>query len=240
MNKPAIILIDSQMAENVGACARAMLNCGIEDMRLVRPREGCNEKAFAMSSGALDKMPAVISYPNVKEAIADCNYVIATTARIRDQVKKIYTPEQAVREIHLREQKGERIAIMFGGERSGLSNDDIALANAVINVPLNPEFSSLNLAQAVLIVCYEYTKINSSKNAYIQGKYPKDTICATSKELDYFITRLEKILEKKSFFRSEDMKPTMKRNIRNLYARADITEQELRTLHGIITAISEN
>ncbi len=232
---PAIVLVDPQMGENIGAAARAMLNCGLSDLRLVRPRDGWpNEKARAMSSGALDRMPGPKVFETTAEAIADCHFVAATTARNRDQVKKIYTARSSADELRDRIAKKEKTAILFGAERTGLENDDIALSHAVINIQLNPDFSSLNLGQAVLLLSYEWhmSVVKVPEEILRTG----DSEPATQAEIENFLVRLERDLEASHFFRNPDMRPPMMRNIRNVYSRAGLTEQEVRTLHGILSA----
>jgi tRNA/rRNA methyltransferase len=231
-----IVLVEPQMAENIGASARAMLNCGLKTLRLVAPRDGWpSEKAEAMSSGALSKMPKVKVFQKTAEAVADCHFVAATTARIRNQVKEIYTPAGIAEEIYNRNIAGEKTAIIFGAERTGLHNDDIALANAVINIPLNPEFSSLNLAQAVLLVSYgiHIFTVNTPPKLLREG----DSRPATQFETEEFLERLEQELDNNHFFRNPDMRPSMLRNIRNVYTRAGLTVQEVKTLHGMISAL---
>lgn len=235
LSAPVIVLVEPQMGENIGGAARAMLNCGITELRLVRPRDGWpNGKATAMSSGALAVMPEVKIFKTTAEAVADCHFVAATTARIRDQVKKVFTANGIAGELHRASFEGKKTAVLFGAERTGLENDDIALSHAVINIPLNPEFSSLNLAQAVLLVSYEWAMAISEtpRETFRIG----DSRAATQKEIESFLDRLETELEGNFFFRNPDMQPSMMRNIRNVYSRAELTEQEVRTLHGILAA----
>jgi tRNA/rRNA methyltransferase len=232
---PVIVLVDPQLGENIGAAARAMLNCGLLELQLVRPRDGWpSEKARAMSSGALDKMPEPQVFETLGEAVADCHFVAATTARHRDQVKKVFTARSISRELHERVNRGEKTAILFGAERTGLDNDDISLAHAIINIPLNPDFSSLNLAQAVLLVTYEWRMggMEDTEGTLVTNESP----LATHEETESFLARLEQDLEESYFFRNPDMRPSMMRNIRNVYTRAELTEQEVRTLHGMLSA----
>lgn len=155
--EPAIILVNPQMGENIGAAARAMLNFGITGLRLVNPRDGWpSAQAEAMSVGALEKMPPVQVFDSTEEALADCHYVYATTARPRDMTKPVFTAKGAARDMHERQAQGQKIGILFGAERSGLDNDDVALAHAVLTIPANPDFTSLNLGQGVLLVAYEW------------------------------------------------------------------------------------
>ncbi len=236
MPQPAIILADPQMGENIGAAARAMLNCGLTDLRLVRPRDGWpNERADAMSSGALSKMPPVRVYESVTDAVAECRFVLATTARSRDQIKPVYTARSAAEEIHKQENAGRPCAILFGAERTGLTNDDVALADAVMTLPLNPDFSSLNLAQAVLLLCYEWWMIACDPPDF--DLPTGDSVPVEHRDLEEMLERLETELAAHHFFRNEDMRPTMVRNIRNMLTRSQMTDQEVRTFHGIISAL---
>lgn len=240
---PAIILVDPQMGENIGAAARAMFNCGLTDLRLVRPRDGWpNERAEAMSSGALAKMPPVRVFDTLPEAVADCHYVLATTARGRDMNKPVLTAREAAGETHRRTAEGQNIGLLFGAERMGLTNNDVALAHGIITVPLNPEFSSLNLGQAVLLVAYEWkmeswnTGVLEDESSNIQT-FQSSNIPAPYGQLNELFERLEAELEAHHFFRNPDMRPSMVNNLRTMLARAEPSEQELRTFHGVISAL---
>lgn len=235
-SQPAIILVAPQMGENIGAAARAMMNCGLRDLRLVNPRDGWpNERATANAVGALEKMPPVKVFENTKDAIADCHFVLATTARPRDMTKQVFTAKSAATETHNRAAEGQKTAILFGAERAGLDNDDVALSHGIITVPLNPEFTSLNLGQGVLLVTYEWFQ-TQDETAAIQAHASEDMI-ATGEELNGMLDRLETELENRHFFRTEGHKPIMKRNIRNMLSRAELTEQEVRTMQGMISAL---
>lgn len=236
-NAPIIVLVDPQMGENIGAAARAMLNCGLDRLRIVNPRDGWpNERADAMSAGALEIMPPVEVFATTEEALADCHYVIATTARQRGMVKPILTPRAAGTELARRQKSGERTALLFGAERSGLTNDDTALAHAIVTIPLNPHFSSLNLGQAVLLLAYEWSLNHDDTPA---TQLPTgDTAPATHDQLVELCARMEVEMERGGFFRSPDQRPTIVRNLLNMFFRAHMTEQETRTFHGIITALT--
>jgi tRNA/rRNA methyltransferase len=233
---PSVILVEPQLGENVGAAARAMLNCGLTDLRLVSPRCGWpNEKANAMASGALDGAVAVTLYDTAEAAIAELTYVLATTARHRFMAKPLYTARQAATELRARTGAGQRCGLMFGGERAGLTNDDVALANAVVTVPLNPAFASLNLGQSVLLIGYEwYLSDDATPASLFEGKGSPP---APKAELLNFFHRLEAALQETGFLRLPDMRPAMVRNLRNLFQRAELTEQELKTLHGVIASL---
>ena len=234
---PAIILVDPQLGENIGTAARAMMNCGLDDMRLVRPRGGWpSDKAVAAASGADIVLEKARLYPTAPAAIADLVHVYAATARDRGMVRREVTPRHAAAEIRVRLAAGEPCGVLIGPERTGLLNDDVALADTVLSVPLNPAFSSLNLAQAVLIVGYEWFTSGSVARPEILrrgGSRP-----ATKEELLNFFDHLEEELEKNGFLRNREARPSMVRNLRSLFQRAQCTEQELRTLHGVVTAFA--
>lgn len=245
---PAVILIEPQMGENIGATARAMLNCGLTDLRLVRPRDGWpNSRAVASSSGATLVIDNVKLFETTEDAIADLQFVFATTARARDMIMPVYTPRAAAAEIHQRmdnpakgtsgqDGPAQKCGVLFGPERSGLVNDDISRADAVINVPLNPGFSSLNLGQAVLLIAYEWSQ--GADETPPRALQTGETGPVSKQEFDVFITRLEEELDKGGFFTSPDMRPTILRNLRNLFQRMEVTSQEIRTLHGVVTALT--
>ena len=232
---PAIILVEPQLGENIGTAARAMMNCGLDDLRLVRPRDGWpNDKAVAAASGADRVLAKARLYPNVEAAIGDLAHVYASTARDRYMVKRELTPRRAAEEMRGFLAAGETCAVLFGPERTGLVNDHIALADTVVTVPLNPAFSSLNLAQAVLLIGYEwYTAHTEPRPEHLHTGHSRP---ANKAELLRFFDHFEEALVESGFLRHPDKRPSMTRNLRNLFQRAGCTEQELRTLHGIITA----
>lgn len=233
---PAIILVEPQLGENVGTAARAMLNCGLTDMRLVRPRDDTpNRYAIAASAGADSVLEAARPFASTNEAVGDLHRIYATTARTRDMVKPVLTPRQAAREIREAAARGERCGVLFGRERTGLVNDDLMLAQTIIMAPLNPAYSSLNLAQAVLLIGYEWLLADDTTPAV---QLPMgDTRPATGEEIDGFFGQLETELDDSGFFPTEAMRPSMWRNIRNVFLRAGLTEQEVRTLRGMISRL---
>lgn len=232
---PAIILVEPQLGENIGTAARAMLNCGLDDLRLVNPRDGWpNQKAISAASGADRVLAKARLHSSVEAAIGDLQHVYATTARDRFMVKREMTPRRAAEEMRGRIGAGEKCGVLFGPERTGLVNDHIALADAVVTVPLNPAFSSLNLAQAVLLVGYEWFTAEARPPA--EKLHTGHSRIANKDELLRFFDHLEEALEVSGFLRQPDKRPGMTRNLRNLFQRAQCTEQELRTLHGVITA----
>lgn len=233
---PAIILVDPQLGENIGMVARAMLNCGLTELRLVRPRDGWpSEKAAAAASGALEVIEGARLFDTTEAALADLQRVYATTARPRGMVKPVVTPGQAATELRAAAAKGERTGLLFGPERSGLVNDDIALADAVLSVPLNPAFSSLNLAQAVLLVGHAWFMAADDTEARRLELGVGET--ASKAELVNFFNRLEAALDETGFLYPPEKRPTMVRNLRNLFHRIAPTEGEVNTLHGIISAL---
>ena len=232
---PAIILVRPQLGENIGTAARAMLNCGLDDLRLVAPRDGWpSDKAVTSASGADAVLDSARLYPNVAAAIADLAHVYAATARERYMVKRIVTPRFAAVEMRDFLAAGEGCGVLFGPERTGLVNDDIALADTVLNVPLNPAFSSLNLAQAVLLIGYEWFAGHDEHPP--EMLHTGHSRPATKAELMRFFDHFEEELLNSGFIRHPDKRPSMVRNLRNLFQRAQCTEQELRTLHGVVTA----
>ena len=234
---PAIILVEPQLGENIGTAARAMLNCALDDLRLVRPRDGWpSKKAVAAASGANSVLDKARLYPSVAAAIGDLVHVYAATARDRGMVRREVMPGQAAGEMRAWLAAEEPCGVMFGPERTGLLNDDVALADTVLRVPLNPGFASLNLAQAVLVVGYEWYMSGSAAPAELLrrgGSRP-----AAKEELFNFFDHLEEELEKNGFLRNRESRPGMVRNLRSLFQRAQCTEQELRTLHGVVTAFA--
>lgn len=234
---PAVVLIEPQLGENIGMVARAMLNSGLTDLRLVRPRDGWpNEAANKAASGADAVIERARLFDSTAAAIAGCQRVYASTARPRGMVKRLVTPRQAAAEIRPAIQAGEAVAVLFGPERSGLVNDDIALADTVIQVPLNPAFASLNLAQAVLLVGYEWYQSGDATpgQQLDSGGAP----LVDKADLLFFFERLEAKLDDAGFLQPIEKRPNMVRNIRNIFQRTDLTEPEVRTLHGIVSALT--
>lgn len=240
--KPVIILVQTQMGENIGMCARAMLNCGLTELRLVAPRDGWpSDSARATSSGAVEVIDRAQLYPTLADAVADCQFVAATTARGRDMVKSVLTPGDAARALH---HGTGRSALVFGPERAGLTNDDVALCDAIIHIPLNPDYMSLNIAQAVLLVCYEWYKIKSESDLLSSDQQEildftriAEADIASKGEVNALLEHLETGLTEAGFFASETQKPTILLNLRNTFQRMRLSSQEARTFHGIIKAL---
>lgn len=236
--KPIVILVAPQLGENIGACARAMLNCGLSELRIVNPRETWpNEKARRSSSGADAVLDNARIFTSTADAVADLTHVFATTARPRGLAKGVIGPRQAVTMIRALNAQGESCGLLFGPERTGLENDDVALAQWAVQVPLNPSFSSLNLGQAVLILAYEWFQL--SNPAVEAGDGPTRSPPAERKEMLALFDHLEGELDRAGFFYPPSKRPRMLRNIRTMLLRAEMTEQEVRTLRGAIKALVE-
>ena len=235
-NKPSIILINSQLGENIGMAARAMLNCGLTDMRIVNPRDGWpSDRANAASAGAFEHGVIPTLYETTAEAVSDMHFILATTARPRGMIKDVYTANGAMGVAHDKISDGHNVGILFGAERTGLENEDVALANAIITVPLNPDYSSLNLAQAVLLMSYEF--MTQGDNTPPRQRHSGRTTTANGDIVSNFVTRLIDELSQVDFFKSDDHRPTMERSLTNLISRHTWTEQEVQTLHGILSGL---
>ena len=230
--QPVIVLVRPQLGENIGKAARAMLNFGLTEMRLVAPRDGWpNPQAGPAASGADTVLERAQVFESVADAVADCPHVYATTVRKRGITKPVVTPEVAAREIH--GQPG-RAAILFGPERSGLETDDVAVARTIVTVPINPEFGSLNLAQAVILVAYEWSK-------GVALAQPTDTDLpqpAPQEELDGMIGQLDQMLDAAGFYFPPDRVPATKRTLRTLLTKPGWSSQEIRTVRGVLSALA--
>lgn len=228
---PAIVLVRPQLGENIGKAARAMLNFGLTDLRLVAPRDGWpNPQAGPAASGADIVLEQARVYDSVAEATADCAHVYATTVRKRGVTKPVETPEEAARVI--RAGPG-RAAILFGPERSGLETDDVAIARTILTVPINPEFGSLNLAQAVILVAYEWSKGEKLASPPTVELDPP----ASQEELEGLVEHLDKMLENTGYFFPPDKTPTTKRTLRGLLTKPAWNAQEVRTLRGVLSTL---
>lgn len=237
---PAIILIEPQLGENIGMTARAMLNCGLVDLRLVNPRDGWPSKAAAAASaGAGLVLDGARLFPSAEAAIADLVCVFAATARPRDMTKDVLTPRAAAAAMTAVSGHGGQAGVMFGKEAMGLTNDHVALADGIMAVPLNPGFSSLNLAQAVLLVGYEWY-LARRQPAGNELAIPKTTRLASKAEMLGLFEHLEAALLDSGFLRPRGTRPQMTRNLRNLLGRARPTEQEVRTLRGVIASLTRS
>ncbi|WP_370034140.1 RNA methyltransferase [Qipengyuania mesophila] len=234
LRKPAIVLIRPQLGENIGKAARAMLNFGLTEMRLVEPRDGWpNPSAGPAASGADIVLERATVYSSTAEAVADCAHVYATTVRKRGVTKPVLTPEEASRE--MAGQPG-RSAILFGPERSGLETEDVALARAILTVPINPEFGSLNLAQAVILCAYEWSKHEQLVQPTQEDLLPP----APQEELDGLIAHLEGMLEPKGYYLPETRREATRRTLRGVLTKPGWNHLEVRTLRGVLSALERD
>ena len=230
--QPAFVLVRPQMGENIGAAARAMWNFGLDRMRVVAPRDGWpSERAVAMASGAGRLLDEAQLHGDLAGALADCSYVYATTARPRELTKPVLSPEAAMAEAAERIAAGERVAVIFGPERAGLENADIAQANAIISVPVNPEFASLNLGQCVLLTAYEWMRA-AGEVIHVEDD-PKGA-WANGAEIEALSRHYEDVLGQAGFFFPEEKAEGMKVNLRNLWSRMRLTRADVQMLHGVM------
>src|SRR5215813_4567200 len=235
---PIVVLVEPQLGQNIGTAARAMANFGLARLRLVKPRDGWPDiQATRAASGADMVLDNVQLFDTLEAALADCQFVLATTARAHDQAKPVVGPEQAAREIAPRVAAGETIAVVFGRERWGLMNDEVGLADRILTYPVNPAFASLNLAQAVLVIAYEYFKL--AGGGALPFRMPVRSAPAGKEQLFAFFADLEAELEEVEFFRPPEKRPTMTINLRNIFSRMQPTSQDIQTLHGVVMAIAE-
>ena len=233
-DQPTFVLVRPQMGENIGAAARAMLNFGLARMRLVDPRDGWpSPKAVAMASGAAGRvLDHAGVFATTSDAVGDAAFVFATTARGRDLTKPIVTPERAMEQARALIASGQKVAFLFGPERTGLENDDIALANAIISIPVNPEFPSLNLAQAVLLCAYEWQRQGSDTPPEVLALGRTER--ASALEVKHLADHYEDRLEAAGFFFPATKAEGMKLNLRNLWSRMPLTRADVQTLHGAL------
>jgi tRNA/rRNA methyltransferase len=236
-NSPVVVLVRPQLADNIGACARAMANGGLFHLRLVAPRDGWpQEKAWRNASGADRILDAATVHPTVADAVADLHHVFATCPRPRHIVKPVLTARGAAAELRAICGRDLRAGLLFGPERAGLDNDDMAEADALVRFPLNPAFMSLNLAQAVMVMAYEWwTAADDTPPRHLMTN---ESRVATKGLLDNFLIHLVDQLDACGFLRNLPKRPGMVRNLRHLFQRGEVTEQELRTLHGVVTELA--
>ena len=236
-NSPVVILVRPQLADNIGAVARAMANGGLFDLRLVAPRDGWpQERAWRTASGADRLLDACTVHDDVASAVADLHHVYATCPRPRHIVKPVLTARGAAVEARLHCARSLRVGLMFGPERAGLDNDDMAACDALVRYPLNPAFMSLNLAQAVLVMAYEWWM--AEEQTVPRTLMTNETRVATKGELENFLGHLTLELDACGFLKNLPKRPGMVRNIRHFFQRGEVTQQELRTLHGIVTELA--
>ncbi|WP_299030186.1 RNA methyltransferase [uncultured Sulfitobacter sp.] len=230
---PSFVLVRPQMGENIGAAARAMLNFGLDHMRVVAPRDGWpNPAAVAMASGAGRVLDAAQLSPDLPHALGDANFVFATTARDRDMTKPVYTPEAAMQLAAEKIAAGARVSVLFGPERAGLENDDISRANAIVSVPVNPEFPSLNLAQCVLLMGYEWMRQQEAHTPVLHSMAGTDW--ADHAEIEHLAKHYEDRMETAGFFFPGHKAASMKTNLRNMWSRLPLTRADVQMLHGTL------
>lgn len=235
---PVVVLVEPQLGENIGMAARAMGNFGLTRLRLVSPRDGWpNVHARRAASGADHILDKVELFETVEQAVADCTLLFATTARAHDQAKPVVAPEAAAREMTANVAGGGTVAILFGRERYGLRNEEVSLADRIITFPVNPAFASLNLAQAVLLIGYEWFKL--ATNGALPYAMPERSERASQHQIAAFFENLVRELDAVEFLRPAEKRDTMLVNLRNIFLRMDPTKQDMHTLHGVIMAIAE-
>lgn len=231
--QPSFVLVRPQMGENIGAAARGMWNFGLDRMRVVAPRDGWpSQKAVAMASGAGRLLDEAGHFQCVEDALTDAHFVLATTARPRGLTKPVLSPEEAMRQAAARINRGENVAIMFGPERSGLENEDIAQANAIVSVPVNPEFPSLNLAQCALLLGYEWRR--ATQTIVHEAMEMAKTEWAETGEIQKLSEHFERSLDQAGFFFPEAKAEGMKTNLRNLWSRLPLTRSDVQIFHGMM------
>lgn len=242
LNRPVIVLVRPQLGENIGKAARAMLNFGLTELRLVEPRDGWpNPSAGPAAAGADAVLERAQVFVTTAEAVADCQHVHATTVRKRGVTKPVITPDEAARQVHT---LSGRHAILFGPERSGLETDDVALARNIITVPINPEFASLNLAQAVILLAYDWSRVGreiaGAGEALVQPTAEDTLPPAEQEELDGLVAHFEQLLEPRGYFLPEGRAEATRRTLRGVLTKPGWNHLEVRTLRGILTHLSRS
>ena len=234
---PVVILVEPQLVENIGMVARAMANFGLFELRLVNPRDGWpNERAIAAASNADHVIEATRVYGDLPSAIADLQYIVATTARQRDMLKDVLNPTEVSSILRRAHDKNTRTGILFGRERWGLHNDEIALADVMVTFPVNPAFASLNIAQAVLLMSYEWMRSGQAELHQSAFRAPDSEIAGKS-DLQSFFNHLEGALEDAKYYYPEARREKMTNNLRSIFTHAGLKELELQTLHGVVAAL---
>lgn len=238
--RPVVILVRPQMGENIGAAARAMLNFGLTGLRLVAPRDGWpNRRAVATASGAAGQvLDRARVFPTLAEAMDGIDFAFATTARGRELTKPVHTPATAMAEARAMCAGGRRVALVFGPERAGLENDDVARANAIVTVPVNPDFPSLNLAQAVLLLGYEWAREALPAQPAPAGRRPEGEVPATRLEIERLGDHWEQRLEAARFFFPPDKAASMRLTLRNLWSRMPLTRADVQIFHGMVRQLT--
>jgi tRNA/rRNA methyltransferase len=239
VKQPVIILSHPQLGENIGAAARVMLNFGLTELRLVSPRDGWpNPRADAMAVGAVPVLENAKVFASMEEAVGDLELVFGTTGRDRLMSKRVVTPDEAVAELDAELQLDRPCGVIFGAERMGLTNEEVVLSDAILTIPTNPKFASLNLAQSVAVVGYEWFKTTNARPEFkVPTKYRKAQL-ATKEDLIGFFEHLERELDRTEFLFPPAKRPAMVQNLRNMWQRAGLTYQEVQTLRGMIRSLT--
>ncbi len=237
---PIIILVEPQLGENIGMVARAMANMGLSRLRLVSPRDGWpNDKAIAASSGAHAILEKAELFETTAAAVGDCHYIVAASARVHRQAKPVCGPEKAAHKMKARLKAGQSVAMLFGRERNGLEKDEISLAHDLVTFPVSEDFPSLNLAQAVLLSGYALRMAEDGEGELLPHVGGLGSAPASSDETERLMLHLVTSLEHKGYFNPEERAATMKRNLRNIFLRQNLTAQDVQTLHGIVSALDK-
>jgi tRNA/rRNA methyltransferase len=241
INQPVVILIRPQMGENIGAAARAMSNFGLSELRLIAPRDGWpNQRAFETASGGQPIIEAAQVYPDLPSAMHDISHAYATTARPRDMAKRVLLPGEAVREAVQHQSSGVRCALVFGPERTGIENEELMLCDTIVTIPTSVQNPSLNLGQAVIVMCYEW--LQATLSAHTQGvitPLSPEIIPASKEEMNGMFTQLEQYLDAAEYFRTEQKKPIMWQNLKTMLLRGQWSTQELRSFRGMLRCLYE-
>ena len=234
---PAIILVEPQLGENIGMVARAMANFGLSELRVVNPRDGWpNEKARSAAANAQHVIAGARMFDDLPSAIADLNFVFATTARQREALKPVRGPVEAAKALRSKEKAGHLTGILFGRERWGLNNDEVSLSDEIVTFPVNPAFASLNIAQAVLLMSYEWMKTGLA-DEHETAFAGKDMIPAVKERTIGLFEQLEEALDSRGYFRPKEKTEVMTHNLRAILMRAQFTETEIRLLRGVVTSL---
>ena len=234
MDGPVVVLVNPQLGENIGATARAMANFGLHELRLVNPRDGWpNPVARSNAAKADHVIDGVKVYDTLEEALADLNFVYATTARQREMLKAVRSPGEAAETLRQRHNRGEKVGILFGRERSGLESVEVALADEIVTFPVNPAFASLNIAQAVLLMSYEWMR---SGDAELPISEP-ESLPARKQDLFGLFEHLEEVLDRENYFRPPHKRATMVENLRNIFQKAELSQQEIHALRGVVATL---
>jgi tRNA/rRNA methyltransferase len=235
---PVIVLVETQMGENIGAAARAMANFGLKELRLVKPRDGWpNERARAAASRGDTIIDEVRVFETLAEAISDLNVVYATTARPHDISKEVIAPAEAAPRMRATIEVGEKTGIVFGREKWGLTSDEVGMTDTIITVPVDPVFASLNVAQAVILVAYEWRKVVLGETPWTPFTEKERSPQATKDDLFRLFQHLEAALDDVEFFRPPEKRPMMVRNLRQIFQKARLSDQEIKTLRGAIASL---